>query len=104
VATLKASQQGLVKIKQARREKGWSVNDFRWIELASQVLGVCWEERGVFALGISEGTWKRFLSGKSSINTHAFKAFCQVLELNWEEVVDREACLETRKKSIRSPE
>ncbi len=89
MATLKASQQGIVKIKQARREKGWSVDDFRWVESASQVLGVCWEKRGVLALGISEGTWKRFLSGKYAINTDAFKAFCQVLELNWEEIVDR---------------
>ncbi|BAY23906.1 WD-repeat protein [Calothrix sp. NIES-2100] len=89
MATLKASPQGLARIKQARSEKGWSVDDFRWIELASEVLGVCWQEKGVLAVGISEGTWKRFLAGKQAINAEAFKAYCQVLGLNWQEVVER---------------
>ncbi|RCJ19774.1 hypothetical protein A6S26_03275 [Nostoc sp. ATCC 43529] len=89
MATLKASQQGLARIKQARSEKSWSVDDFRWIELASEVLGVSWKEKGVLAVGISEGTWKRFLAGKQAINAEAFKAYCQVLGLNWQEVVER---------------
>ncbi|WP_313943693.1 MULTISPECIES: WD40 domain-containing protein [Calothrix] len=88
MATLKASQQGLARIKQARSEKGWSVDDFRWIELASEVLGVSWKEKCVLAVGISEGTWKRFLAGKQAINAEAFKAYCQVLGLNWQEVVE----------------
>jgi WD40 repeat protein len=87
VTTLKASQQGLQQIKQARSEKGWAVSDFRWIESASEILGTSWEKHGFFAEGISEGTWKRFLAGKSRINAEAFKAYCQVLGLNWEEVV-----------------
>jgi WD40 repeat protein len=91
VATLKASQQGLARIKQARSEKSWSVDDFRWIELASEVLGVSWKEKGILAVGISEGTWKRFLAGKQAINAEAFKAYCQVLGLNWEEVVEEKA-------------
>ncbi|BAB74499.1 MAG TPA: NACHT domain-containing protein [Nostoc sp. UBA8866] len=86
VATLKASPQGLARIKQARSDRGWSVDDFRWLELASEILGVCWQENGVLAAGISEGTWKRFLAGKQAINAEAFKAYCQVLGLNWEEV------------------
>lgn len=86
MATLKASPEGLVKIKRARIEKGWSVNDFKWIESASNILGISWEETGVLALGISEGTWKRFLGGKHPINENAFKAYCQVLEISWEEV------------------
>ncbi|WP_315784698.1 NB-ARC domain-containing protein [Fischerella sp. JS2] len=91
MATLKASQQGLAKIKQARIAKGWSVDDFRWIQSASEILGVCWQEQGVLALGISEGTWKRFLAGKYPINAEAFKAYCQVLELSWEDVVEKKA-------------
>jgi WD40 repeat protein/transcriptional regulator with XRE-family HTH domain len=90
VATLKATPQGLAKIKQARSQKGWSVSDLRWIESASEVLGVCWQEKGVLALGISEGTWKRFLAGKHAINEQAFKAYCQVLGLNWEEVAEQQ--------------
>ncbi len=91
MATLKASQQGLARIKQSRMEKRWSVDDFRWIQAASEVLGVCWQEQGFLALGISEGTWKRFLAGKYPINAEAFKAYCQVLGLNWEEVAEKKA-------------
>jgi len=86
VATLKASVPGLATIKQARIAKGWAVDDFRWIESASEVLGVCWEETGVLAHGVSEGTWKRFLSGKNPINADAFQAYCQVLGIDWQEV------------------
>lgn len=92
--TLKASRQGLAKIKQARNEKGWGwsmeEDDTCLIE-ASQVLepNQNWLPGGPYAIGISEPTWKRFLSGKQSINASAFKAYCHVLELNWEEVVDR---------------
>jgi WD40 repeat protein len=88
VATLKASQPGLRMIQQARIAKGWSVDDFRWIDSASEVLGVSWQEQGVLAVGISEGTWKRFLAGKNPINAQAFKAYCQILGLNWQEVIE----------------
>ncbi|MFB2877056.1 helix-turn-helix domain-containing protein [Floridanema aerugineum] len=90
MVTLKASQQGLAYIKKARSEKGWAVSDFRWIETASAILGAFWAEDGVLAVGISEGTWKRFLAGKYPINAEAFKAYCQVLGLNWEEVAEGE--------------
>lgn len=74
--TLKASQQGLQKIRQARLSKGWTVDDFRWVELASRALGVIWEESGQLASGVSEGTWKRFLAGKQAIKADAFRAYC----------------------------
>ncbi|MBE9193129.1 hypothetical protein IQ230_22805 [Gloeocapsopsis crepidinum LEGE 06123] len=89
MSTLKASQRGLVRIKQARKEKGWAIDDFRWLESATQVLGVTWSEQGFLAEGVSEGTWKRFLAGKLPINAEAFKAYCQILELDWSEVVER---------------
>ena len=83
--SLKASPEGLTKIKQARKEKGWNLNDVRWLEKASEVLGVVESEK--LAPGISYGTWKRFLGGKKPINENAFKAYCQVLELDWQKVV-----------------
>ncbi|MEB3214885.1 MAG: NB-ARC domain-containing protein [Nostocales cyanobacterium 94392] len=88
MATLKASTPGIAMIKQARIASCWSVDDFRWLESASEVLGVSWQENGVLAVGISEGTWKRFLAGKRPINAEAFKAYCQVLGLNWQEVAE----------------
>lgn len=86
--TLKASSTGRVQIKQARLRQGWAINDFRWIEAASRVLGSDWEAEGVLAAGVSEGTWKRFLAGKAAINAEAFKAYCEVLGLDWQMVAE----------------
>lgn len=85
--TLKASQGGLAKIKQKRNELGWAVGNHKWLESASQALGINWEEKGYLADGISEGTWSRFLAGHR-INAPAFRAYCQVLGVSWEEVVN----------------
>jgi len=95
VSVLQASKQGVARIRQARKEKGWPIEDDRWLREASDILHSDMnpgkrEELlayGIFASGVSLSTWKRFLAGKKSINTRAFKAFCQVLELNWEDVV-----------------
>ena len=89
MVTLKASTLGLAKIKQARKDKGWSVDNPKWLEEASKVLGINWEETGYFAEGISEGTWKRFLAGKRPIKAEAFKAYSEVLSLSWEELIDQ---------------
>jgi hypothetical protein len=94
VPTLKASPLGLAKIKQARNEKGWGwsidEDDTCFVE-ASRVLepDKPWVSGGPYASGISQGTWRRFLAGKQPINAPAFKGYCKVLGLNWEEVVDR---------------
>jgi hypothetical protein len=85
-----ASPTGLKKIKQARKEKGWNINDSRWLESASEVLDGCLAE-GQFAAGISYGTWKRFLGGKHPINDRAFQAYCRVLGLAWQSVVQEES-------------
>jgi hypothetical protein len=84
--TLIASKQGQTKIKQAREEKGWTVDSYKWLEEASKVLDPNWPGGEYFAEGISYGTWKRFLTAKNPINAPAFKAYCQVLGLNWEDV------------------
>lgn len=84
--SIKASTPGLARIKQARKDKGWNVDDPRWLEAASAVLGVNWETTSYLAEGISEGTWKRFLAGKRPIKAEAFKAYSQVLGLNWQKI------------------
>lgn len=91
MASLKASKQGQEKIKQARNEKGWTVEDHRWLVEASKVLepSKVWQEDGLYADGCSEGTWKAFLYQKRAVKTDVFKAFCEVLGLSWEEIVDR---------------
>ncbi|MEM9540566.1 MAG: XRE family transcriptional regulator [Cyanobacteria bacterium P01_E01_bin.42] len=93
MATLKASKLGLSRIQQARKEKGWSWNaedDTCFLE-ASQILEPTgsWYTGGPYAYGVSLGTWKRFLAGKNPISAKTFKAYCQILGLSWEEIVDR---------------
>jgi hypothetical protein len=55
---------------------------------ASQLLepNINWQEAGPYADGISTGTWRRFLSGQECIREPAFKAYCQVLGLNWQDI------------------
>ncbi|MEG4443212.1 NACHT domain-containing protein [Microcoleus sp. AT9_B5] len=91
MTALKASDEGLVKIKQARKERGLTVEDPRWLVEASKRLDPdrTWTEAGPYADGLSLPTWRRFLGGRKPIKANAFKAFCKVLHLDWEEIVDR---------------
>ncbi|MEH2002377.1 MAG: ATP-binding protein [Nostoc sp.] len=88
--SLKLSLNGLQIVKQARQEKGWTIANPLWLEAASQILepGRDWENTEVFAAGISLPTWKRFLKG-NAIDASVFKAFCQVLSLNWQDLLER---------------
>ncbi|MFB2938267.1 NB-ARC domain-containing protein [Aerosakkonemataceae cyanobacterium BLCC-F154] len=96
--TLKASKSGLAQIQQARNEKGWTVDDPRWLIEASKILSPeqDWSaDSCYYAHGCSETTWKRFLRG-IAISSSTFKAFCQVLELNWTEVFADDLLTETQ--------
>jgi hypothetical protein len=42
----------------------------------------------IYANGINGASWRRFLEGKKTIGGHAFVAYCQALDLSWENVVD----------------
>jgi DNA-binding Xre family transcriptional regulator len=88
--SLKLSLNGLEIVKQARQEKGWTIDNPRFLEQASQILepGRDWENEEVFAAGISLTTWKRFLKG-NAIDASVFKAFCEVLSLNWQDLLER---------------
>jgi hypothetical protein len=67
------------------------MDDPNWLEEASRVLGINWEAAGYLAEGISEGTWRRFLAGRRPINAEAFRAYSEVLGLNWQELITRGA-------------
>lgn len=88
--TFKASEAGRKRIKQARILSGWAIADPRWLVAASQVIDSTtdWQQTDFYAVGISPGTWGRFLGGKEPIKAPAFKAYCQVLGLNWQEVYE----------------
>jgi hypothetical protein len=92
---LKPSKQGLAKIKQAlekaKTERSWTKYDQRWLVEASKILDPegDWDSNGSYADGCSEGTWKRFVGDRGeSINSLPFQAFCEVLELDWREIID----------------
>jgi len=89
--TLKASSEGLNKIKetikQIQTEKGWSLDNENWLDEASKFLPMVKSGKKEVLDTVSIGTWKRFRSNQS-IKPKYFQAFCQVLGLNWEEIVD----------------
>ncbi|MFN6565302.1 MAG: AAA-like domain-containing protein [Nostoc sp. ChiSLP01] len=88
--SLHVTKQGKNKIRQARNFKGWIIEDSQWLIEASKVLepNNPWTmESRFFAEGISLATWKRFLQGEA-IRVEPFKAFCQVLGLNWQEICE----------------
>lgn len=90
--TLKASRLGLAKIQQARAERGWIIEDPRWLLEISKILDpqTKWvpgcEDRKA-PRGCSQATWKRFLQGNDNISTDVYKACCQVLGLKWEATI-----------------
>lgn len=83
-ATLKASESGKTRIKQARINRGWIRDDIRWLDETTEIL----RRSGVRGAGVASATWRRFLEAKCRIEADTFKAFCQVLGLNWEDVVE----------------
>ncbi|GET36091.1 NB-ARC domain-containing protein [Microseira wollei] len=89
--SLNASTQGLARIRQARQritqENGWTVDHEQWLEQASSFLPLVKNGKGMVRGTVGISTWKRFLAGKPVKPTN-FKAFCQVLGLNWEDVVE----------------
>ncbi|KAM3093971.1 hypothetical protein ACKFKG_17250 [Phormidesmis sp. 146-35] len=88
------SKEGLGKVKQAlkiaKSERGLNTYDPLWLKEASQELESekTWSTDPPYADGCSEGTWKRFIEGSASINAKSFQAFCKILELPWQDVVD----------------
>ncbi|MGB8689402.1 MAG: tetratricopeptide repeat protein [Microcoleus sp.] len=114
-------------INQYAEEKGWNANDPGWVRNFEQFLRVekhqdineikkkiiqsqqgslfeiltkLIDEGTAFAHGISYRTWSNFSSPKKclGINAPAFKAYCHVLGLNWQEIAE-----EPPKKSAKVP-
>ncbi len=92
MVSLRASDQGKQQIEAAIIRRGRNRYDYQWLVEASYILdpdrpeGFYYE--GFYANGCSLPTWKRFLQG-TAIRCETFKAFCQVLELNWKEIYER---------------
>ncbi|MCU0570174.1 MAG: NB-ARC domain-containing protein [Oculatellaceae cyanobacterium Prado106] len=82
------SASGKQRVQQARRQKGWKVDDPRWLREASKILQPDrdWDAETYF-FAIGHETWRRFLLGKRPIRSETFQAFCQVLGLPWQEMI-----------------
>ena len=89
--TLKASLEGLDKIKKAiekiQKEKGWALADEDWLDEASKFLPMVKSGKKEVRETVSIGTWSRFRRNVG-VKPSYFQAFCQILGLNWEDVVD----------------
>ncbi len=94
MASIKASQQGLAKIREAIKQKGWKVSSDRPLVEASKILEPQgdWHELGPYAYGCSRKTWERFLQG-IAIRALSFIAFCQILGVDPDEVAKSVNCL-----------
>jgi WD40 repeat protein len=86
MSSLKADPAQLHRIKQARIDRGWAIDNPKWLIAASNILAPSknWDKQEKFAVSIRP--WKNFLKGEA-IKTETFKAFCQVLGLDWQEIV-----------------
>jgi WD40 repeat protein len=89
MSSLQATPDQLQRIRQARIEIGWPIDDPQWLIAASKILEPDqkwdnWDE--TIKLAVSIGTWKRFLAGKP-IRPEPYKAFCQILDIPWQETI-----------------
>lgn len=104
--SLKASENGkqligearIRKIEQARQEiietqgrieRAWDMDEI-FLKQVSKILepDKNWENVETYAVALI--TWRRFREAKQPIDANTFKAFCQVLNLPWEEVAEND--------------
>ncbi len=86
MSSLQATPKQIQRIRQARIEIGWPIEDPQWLVAASKILepDPKWDE--TIKLKVSIGTWKRFLARKP-IRPTPYKAFCQILDIPWQETI-----------------
>lgn len=97
----KASEWGFRQIRQALQETqevtGWAIESYEWLKYAAKLNDSSWKENEDYPKGFSLPTWRRFVSRKNgqpvAINAKAFKIFCKVLGLDWEDIVDKNSSL-----------
>ncbi|MDJ0635340.1 MAG: NB-ARC domain-containing protein [Xenococcaceae cyanobacterium MO_188.B29] len=94
MASTKASRDGLIQIKRAIAQKGWTISDDRWLVEASKILEPAgnWRKSGPYAYGCSRQTWERFLRG-TVIRDRSFIAFCQILGVDPDDVAESASSL-----------
>lgn len=94
--SIRLSKQGKAIVKQARLERGWTVEDDRWLKAATEAASTPpaegWDrywESTYATFSPSATTLKRFLR---LLNVHIdnFQALCAALKVDWQTVADWE--------------
>jgi hypothetical protein len=93
----RASKQGLAVIRESCKKMRWTrdtvANDMPLIE-ASKILEPSgqWPQEGfhgkLYADGINEGSWRRFLNGRDPIQAKIFVVYCHALKVTWENLIE----------------
>jgi LuxR family glucitol operon transcriptional activator len=103
--TLKTTENAKSTIKKAREAKGWTVDSQKPLEEASKIIDPNWQKDGYFVEGIGEASWKGFLYGTRSVPANIYKAYAQILELNWDDIIEKnEPKQENSQNKLNNPE
>jgi AAA-like domain len=96
--SLKASEYGSKKVQEARQSKGWTIENRQPLLAASQILepNNYWIEESSF-YAVSQATWRRFTEGKA-VRSENFKAFCEILDLDWRDICRGEELFDLRRE------
>lgn len=90
------------KLKEVRDSKKWTVDSKEPLRRASKLLDPNWKYEENWYPGVSHESWKFFLYGMRSIKADIFKAYCQVLELEWEDIAEPNEIQETAQPVART--
>ena len=96
--SLKASEYGNRKVQEARQSKGWTIENPQPLLAASKILepnSYSTEQSSFYA--VSQATWRRFTEGKA-VRSENFKAFCQILDLDWRDICRGEELFDLRRE------
>ncbi len=85
MASLKVAANKIQLISQAILDRGWSKKSDKWLIAASKILEPDMRWASTDSFPISIGSWLRFCKGEP-VRPETFKAFCQILELDWQEI------------------
>jgi len=100
---LKTRQSVKPILKEARDNKNWTLDSNEPLRRASKLLDPQWKQEEYFYPGVSHESWKFFLYGMRSIKPDIFKAYCQVLELEWEDIAEPIEIKETELPVVSAP-
>ncbi|MBE9009610.1 AAA family ATPase [Pseudanabaenaceae cyanobacterium LEGE 13415] len=96
MVSLRLSESGKAMIKQARQKRGWTVDDDRWLQAATEAANtppaIGWENywnTHYASFSPSATTLKRFLQ-RRNVHIENFQALCAAIGVDWQTVADWE--------------